>query len=77
MHSNQELALAIINRRDDTGGDNAAYEDQALNPGLNSWGNDPMSDPRVPFPLIMLLVGMFVIAGVGLGTQNRRNRQAR
>lgn len=41
MPFSRDFAMAIINRRDDNGADNAAYEDEALNPGLNSWGNDP------------------------------------
>jgi hypothetical protein len=36
---------------------------------------DPMADPRVPFPLIMILVGMFIIAGVGAAMQSRGSRR--
>jgi len=72
MHFSREFATLI--RRDDNGGNNAAYEEQALNPGLNTWGNDPMVDPRVPFPLYMLLAGMILVAAFGLATQGRHNR---
>jgi len=44
----------------------ANLANEAENPGLDDWGSDPMSDPRVPFPLIMGLVGMLIVAAIGL-----------
>jgi len=47
----------------------------AATPPGNNWGSDPMLDPRIPFPMIMLLVGMIVVAAVGMAVQSRRADQ--
>jgi hypothetical protein len=39
------------------------------------YGGDSMPDPRVSFPVIMLLVGIFVIAGSGIALQSRGARR--
>jgi hypothetical protein len=38
---------------------------------------DPMAYPRVPFPLIVILVGMFIVVGIGAALQGRGDRRER
>lgn len=42
-----------------------------------NFGSDPMANPRVPFPLIMLIVGMLVVAAVGMAVNMSRGREGR
>jgi hypothetical protein len=38
------------------------------------YGGDPIADPRVQFLMMMILVGMFVIAGIGIALQSRGSK---
>lgn len=42
-----------------------------------NFGPDPMVNPRVPFPMIMLLAGMVVVAITGMAVQGRERFRIR
>jgi hypothetical protein len=52
--------------RDNEDFSDATLANEAVNPGLNTWAGDPMVDPRVPFPAIVVILGMLIVAAIGL-----------
>jgi hypothetical protein len=39
------------------------------------YGGGPIADPRLPFPMMMILVGILMIAGIGIALQSRGARR--